>query len=207
MAEGRTVKVERSRARGHVASNTLTVRPGAIQSRPRFCLGSRVDAHPNRSVLVNEKTRLLSVRFFEASAGYLQTVCDYVHLTRFGRSSWAPSNHCRSLCGAVTPFTWRSLRAGPRGCGWNDCSGSGEFPRRARRDADGLASAWKRDGKRIWAKNLREWIEDGFWATMNSSKSSWNKSRPNPVCGTTAKSCRRRRKPGRRSWFAKGSNN
>src|SRR5438045_1155044 len=68
MAEGRTVKVERSRARGHVASNTLTVRPGAIQSRPRFCLGSRVDAHPNRSVLVNEKTRLLSVRFFEASA-------------------------------------------------------------------------------------------------------------------------------------------
>ena len=39
MAEGWTVKVERSRARGRVASNTLTVCAGAIPSRHRNCFG------------------------------------------------------------------------------------------------------------------------------------------------------------------------
>ena len=37
LAEGWAVKVERSRARGHVASNTLTAQPGAIHWLPRNC--------------------------------------------------------------------------------------------------------------------------------------------------------------------------
>ena len=38
MAEGRAVKVERSTARGHVASNTLTASPGAIAWARPNCL-------------------------------------------------------------------------------------------------------------------------------------------------------------------------
>jgi hypothetical protein len=37
MAEGGAVKVERSRARGHVASNTLIAPTEAIHSSPRNC--------------------------------------------------------------------------------------------------------------------------------------------------------------------------
>ena len=37
LAEGGAVKVERSRARGHVASNTFTASPGAIHWSPRNC--------------------------------------------------------------------------------------------------------------------------------------------------------------------------
>src|SRR3954470_15022404 len=69
MTEGRTVKVERSRARGHVASNTLTVRPGVIKSRARFCFGPLQEARPNKSIPVTKNPLLLPVRFFEASAG------------------------------------------------------------------------------------------------------------------------------------------
>lgn len=67
MTEGWTVKVERSRARGPVASNTLTVRAGVIKSRAKFCLGPQQLAHPNTSS-VTKKSRLVTVRFFEASA-------------------------------------------------------------------------------------------------------------------------------------------
>ena len=68
MTEGRTVKVERSRARGHVASNTLTVWPGVIKSRVRFYLGPLPEACPNKSIPVTKNPRLGTVRFFEASA-------------------------------------------------------------------------------------------------------------------------------------------
>src|SRR4051812_45721651 len=40
LAEGRAVKVERSRARGHVASNPLTARPGAIPCARGNCFES-----------------------------------------------------------------------------------------------------------------------------------------------------------------------
>lgn len=67
MAEGRTVKVERSRARGRVASNTLTVRTAAIQSRTEFCLGPQTRA-PKPIEQRIEYPPFRSVRFFEASA-------------------------------------------------------------------------------------------------------------------------------------------
>ena len=68
MAEVQAVKVERSRARGHVASNTLTLWPGVIKSRARFCLGPQQEARPNKSIPVAKNPLLLTVRFFEASA-------------------------------------------------------------------------------------------------------------------------------------------
>src|SRR3954453_7176569 len=68
MTQGRRVKVERSRARGHVASNTLTLWPGVIKSRARFCLGPQQEARPNKSIPVTKNPLLLTVRFFEASA-------------------------------------------------------------------------------------------------------------------------------------------
>jgi hypothetical protein len=66
MAEGRAVKVERSRARGRVVSNTLTARPAAIRWACAFCLEPH--ALPNKLTQLTTKTPLIGVRFFEASA-------------------------------------------------------------------------------------------------------------------------------------------
>lgn len=66
MAEVGAVKVERSRARGHVASNTLTAPTGAIPSPVVDLFWVLKSAHPNSKTT---KSLLATVRFFEASAG------------------------------------------------------------------------------------------------------------------------------------------
>src|SRR3954471_15832485 len=91
MTEGRTVKVERSRARGHVASNTLTVRPGVIKSRARFCFGPLQEARPNKSIPVTKNPLLLPVRFFEASADRVFSFRLVVWLERVENAPWAGS--------------------------------------------------------------------------------------------------------------------
>ena len=65
MAQVGAVKVERSRARGRVASNTLTAPTEAIPSRALDLFWVLHNAHPN---LKTTKTLLVTVRFFEASA-------------------------------------------------------------------------------------------------------------------------------------------
>src|SRR6185295_18246835 len=66
MAEVQAVKVERSRARGHVASNTLTAWTVAIHWRARFCLSPPALSNIHTQSLT--KSTLTTLRFFEASA-------------------------------------------------------------------------------------------------------------------------------------------
>src|SRR6185295_2443564 len=101
MAEVQAVKVERSRARGHVASNTLTAWTVAIHWRARFCLSPPALSNIHTQSLT--KSTLTTLRFFEASA----------HMNNKGKQVqpriWCPVQHGHRRSG-YTPAPGRHAK-------------------------------------------------------------------------------------------------